>query len=104
MDRFESSSRMRCYATLRNLHSNMDRFESYCTMVFRTYYIRIYIPIWIDLKGHSSILQFFQRCNLHSNMDRFERYNAISYVALYVHLHSNMDRFERNGDIKPLML
>ena len=58
---------------IKNLHSNMDRFESG-------------LAYWIFEKAY----------NLHSNMDRFEREVADTFKISQTHLHSNMDRFERH--------
>ena len=51
MDRFERLYNSYEPLYYRNLHSNMDRFERYGDVSKIEIKPRIYIPIWIDLKG-----------------------------------------------------
>ena len=54
MDRFESEVLRSARLRSAHLHSNMDRFER-SLIVHRIYLTKkIYIPIWIDLKGCSN--------------------------------------------------
>ena len=113
MDRFESDINDKIDILKANLHSNMDRFERTCYHAILSPTIRIYIPIWIDLKApvlrgsfspvlnldrfersdHSKVTRSFHSY-LHSNMDRFESIMKQITTVIYFHLHSNMDRFE----------
>ena len=49
MDRFEAPPLINNHYRFFYLHSSMDRFEAYYCVNFRNR-IRIYIPVWIDLK------------------------------------------------------
>ena len=49
--------------------------------------LKIYIPVWIDLKAITRLILFPLRINLHSSMDRFEAVVAMensSVVAIYI--------------------
>ena len=50
MDRFERTMIVMSTTASRNLHSNMDRFESISRSAYISMTMSIYIPIWIDLK------------------------------------------------------
>ena len=71
MDRFEVVLDFLILLAGNDLHSSMDRFEAENGTGVKKIG-GIYIPVWIDLKGHNS--STFQPDNryLHSSMDRFE--------------------------------
>ena len=56
-------------------------------------FVKIYIPIWLDLLSTEVANQQKKQKNLHSNMVRFIICLRIFYSFHRIYLHSNMVRF-----------